>query len=129
MTKLLKSNIIVAQRRKEGLFMPTYIGEAISGFFTRYGSLLLLAAVMIGMVLLMVIPQRKQRKKIQAMLDGMKSGDYVRTVGGFFGTVESVEGDVVILKAGPQRKRIAISKNSISTVGQSDVENTLNDTL
>ena len=109
--------------------MPTYIATAISDFFGKFGSLLLLGAIMIGMVLLMVIPQRKQQKKIQEMLDGLKAGDYVRTIGGFFGTIVSINGDVVILAAGPQKKKIAISRQAISVVGNSDVENTMTETI
>lgn len=110
--------------------MPTEIAEALQGFFNQYGSFLLLAAMMIGMVLLMVIPQRKQQKKIKDMLDGMKKGDHVRTVGGFFGTIDSIDGDVIILAAGPQKKRIAVSRQAIATVGNNnDVENTMTDSI
>lgn len=109
--------------------MPTYIADALSDFFGRFGSLLLLGAVMVGMVLLMVIPQRKQQKKIKEMLDSLKPGDYVRTVGGFFGTIVSIDGDVVILAAGPQKKKIAISRQAVSSAGNSDVENTMSDSI
>ena len=110
--------------------MPKYIGDAISGFFGQYGSLLLLGAVMIGMILLMIIPQKKQQKKIKEMLDGLKRGDKIRTVGGFSGTIDSVEGDVVILKTNPTGKRIAIARQAVSVVGDNtDVENTMSDSL
>lgn len=109
--------------------MPTYIADAISNFFTEYGTLLLLGAMMVGLILLTVIPQRKQRKKVEQMLDAMKAGDHVRTVGGFYGVIESIDGDVAILKLNPTKKRIAISRQSISVVGNSDVENTLSDTV
>lgn len=107
--------------------MPTYIADAISQFFSLYGSLLLLAAILIGMVTFTIISQKKQQKKITDMLDSLKAGDRVRTVGGFFGTVESIEGDVVILKVNPHKKRIAISKRAVAVVGDSDVENTIDD--
>ena len=107
--------------------MPTEFANLITGFFDKLGSLLLLGAVMIGLILLTVIPQRKQQKKINDMLDSLKPGDYVRTVGGFFGTIDSVNGDVIILKAGPEKKRIAISRRAVSVVGNSDVENTMSD--
>lgn len=109
--------------------MPTYIADAITKFFSTYGTLLLLGGIMLLLILITVIPQRKQRKKVQEMLDGMKPGDQVRTIGGFFGYIESIDGDVVILKAGPQKKRIAISKRAISVVGNSDVENTMEDNI
>lgn len=107
--------------------MPSGIAEVISAFFSQYGSLLLLGALMIGLILLTVIPQRKQQKKVEAMLSSLKAGDYVRTVGGFFGTIDSIEGDVIILKAGPDKKRIAIVRNAVALVEGSDVENTMSD--
>lgn len=107
--------------------MPSGIAEVISAFFSQYGSLLLLGALMIGLILLTVIPQRKQQKKVEAMLSSLKAGDYVRTVGGFFGTIDSIEGDVIILKAGPDKKRIAIVRNAVALVEGSDVENTISD--
>ena len=61
------------------------------------------------------------------MLSSLKAGDYVRTVGGFFGTIDSIEGDVIILKAGPDKKRIAIVRNAVALVEGSDVENTMSD--
>lgn len=109
--------------------MPTNIAEAVSVFFAQYGSLFLLAGLFLVMILMTVIPQKKQQKKINEMLNSMKAGDYVRTVGGFFGTIESIDGDVIILKAGPQKQRIAISKRAVSVVSGSDVENTMSDTL
>lgn len=107
--------------------MPSGIAEVISAFFSQYGSLLLLGALMIGLILLTVIPQRKQQKKVEAMLSSLKAGDYVRTVGGFFGTIDSIEGDVIILKAGPDKKRIAIVRNAVALVEGGDVENTMSD--
>ena len=107
--------------------MPSGIAEVISAFFSQYGSLLLLGALMIGLILLTVIPQRKQQKKVEAMLSSLKAGDYVRTVGGFFGTIDSIEGDVIVLKAGPDKKRIAIVRNAVALVEGSDVENTMSD--
>lgn len=107
--------------------MPSGIAEVISAFFAQYGSLLLLGALMIGLILLTVIPQRKQQKKVEAMLSSLKAGDYVRTVGGFFGTIDSIEGDVIILKAGPDKKRIAIVRNAVALVEGCDVENTMSE--
>ncbi len=107
--------------------MPSGIAEVISAFFAQYGSLLLLGALMIGLILLTVIPQRKQQKKVDAMLSSLKAGDYVRTVGGFFGTIDSIEGDVIILKAGPDKKRIAIVRNAVALVEGCDAENTMSE--
>lgn len=108
--------------------MPTDFAGVFSSFFETYGSLLLFAAVIVGLILLTIIPQRKQQKKVDDMLSSLKPGDYVRTVGGFFGNIESIEGDVIILKAGPDKKRIAIARNAVSVTSENkDVENTLSD--
>ena len=66
------------------------------------------------MYFLMVRPQKKEQKRIQAMLNDMAVGDSVVTTGGFYGVIIDMTDEDVILEFGnnkncriPMRKAIA----------------------
>lgn len=42
---------------------------------------------------LIIVPQRKRQKAVDAMLDNLKSGDKVVTNGGIYGTIINIEDD------------------------------------
>jgi preprotein translocase subunit YajC len=90
-------------------------GGGFGGFLIPLG---LMFAIMYFMV---IMPQQRQRKKVQAMLAELKSGDKVITNGGIYGTVNGIDGDSVILKisAEPQVK-IRIARAAIAQVESSE---------
>jgi preprotein translocase subunit YajC len=90
-------------------------GGGFGGFLIPLG---LMFAIMYFMV---IMPQQRQRKKMQAMLAELKAGDKVITNGGIYGTVNGIDGDSVILKisAEPQVK-IRIARAAIAQVEASE---------
>lgn len=98
--------------------------SSIEGFFTNGGLLIIL---MVGMVALMIIPQRRRDKKVKQMLAAIKQGDRVRTIGGIYGTVSSVKDDIITLSVGPDKVRLVFARGAIASVEDSPVENTLNE--
>lgn len=105
---------------------------SVSGFFNAYGSLIFMVVLMIGLVLMMIIPQRKREKKIKEMLDSLQRGDRVRTIGGVYGTVDSVKDDIVTITVGPDKVRLVFARGAIATIENRDdgnVENTMQDEL
>lgn len=81
------------------------------------GFLVPLALMFVIMYLLVILPQQRQRKKMQAMLGALKTGDKVITNAGIYGTISGFDGDSVILKisAEPQVK-IRMARAAISQV-------------
>ena len=80
------------------------------------GSPLIMMMVVLGIFYVMLIlPQQRQRKKTQAMLGALKSGDKVITNAGIYGTISGIDGDTVILKIADQVK-IRIARSAISQV-------------
>lgn len=61
---------------------------------------LLLPLVFVGVLyyVLLVLPRRKQDKQRQAMLDEIKKGDRVQTIGGILGTVVSTDTAEIVVK-------------------------------
>ncbi len=63
------------------------------------GSMLFpLLAVFAIFYFVMIGPERKQRRKREAMLKAVKKGDKVMTTGGMYATVAAVQDDVVTLQ-------------------------------
>ncbi len=58
---------------------------------------MILLLVVVYFVLL-VLPKRKAEKERQSMLDSLKKGDRVQSIGGILGTVVNVEGTEVLVK-------------------------------
>ena len=64
---------------------------------------------------LIIRPQRKRDKEAKAMIDAIKKGDKVVTIGGIRGTVAVVKDNTVVLKV-DDNTRIEFSKSAISQV-------------
>jgi preprotein translocase subunit YajC len=86
-------------------------GGGFGGFLIPLG---LMFAIMYFMV---IMPQQRQRKKVQAMLADLKSGDKIITNGGIYGTVNGIDGDSVILKISSEPQvKIRIARAAIAQV-------------
>ena len=69
------------------------------------------------MYLLMIRPQKKEQKRLKAMLADMAVGDAVVTTGGFYGIVIDITDDDVIVEFGNTRNcRIPMRKGAIAEV-------------
>lgn len=53
--------------------------------------LVVLGALMIAMMLFSIIPQRKRQKKAQEMMNSIKTGTKIRTIGGFVGIIKAID--------------------------------------
>ena len=62
-------------------------------------------------------PQKKEQKRVQAMINEMEVGDTVLTTSGFYGTVIDIADDTVIIEFGNNKNcRIPMQKAAISAV-------------
>ena len=87
------------------------------------GGMLPLLLMLAVFFVLMIVPQRRRQKKVKEMLDAVKAGDKIKTIGGFYGKVEMVKDDLVVITCDPDGNRMTISKSAIATVQNADVEN------
>ena len=82
-------------------------------------------AVIVGFFFLMSAPQKKEKKRIEAMLADLAIGDSVLTTSGFYGMVIDInaEQDTVIVEFGSDRHcRIPMNKSAIAQVEKPDAE-------
>lgn len=69
------------------------------------------------MYFLMLRPQKKEQKRLQAMLNGMEVGDSIVTTGGFYGVViDMTEEDVIVEFGNNKNCRIPMRKQAIAEV-------------
>ncbi len=99
--------------------MAAILLRASSGGF---GGFLIPLGLMFAIMYFMVImPQQRQRKKVQEMLGALKAGDKIITNGGIYGTVNGIDGDSVILKISSEPQvKIRITRAAIAQVEASE---------
>ena len=69
------------------------------------------------MYFLMLRPQKKEQKRLQAMLNDMEVGDIIVTTGGFYGVViDMTEEDVIVEFGNNKNCRIPMRKQAIAEV-------------
>jgi preprotein translocase subunit YajC len=93
-----------------------------SGGGAGFGGYLIPLGLMFAIMYFMVImPQQRQRKKMQAMLGALKAGDKIVTSGGIYGTINGIDGDSVILKISSEPQvKIRVSRAAIAQVEASE---------
>src|SRR5437660_10983618 len=95
--------------------MAAILLQATGGGF---GGFLIPLGLMFALMYFMVImPQQRQRKKVQAMLADLKSGDKIITNGGIYGTGNGIDGDSAILKVSSEPQvKIRIPRSALRQV-------------
>ena len=88
-------------------------GETVGllGMFVVYGLLFFV------MWFFFIRPQKKEQKRVAAMISALEAGDCVLTTSGFYGIVIDISGDTVIVEFGNNKNcRIPMEKSAISRV-------------
>lgn len=80
-------------------------------------TMMIMLLIVGGMIVFSLMGGRKDKKRREQMLSGIKKHDRVLTVGGIVGSVVEMKDDTVILKVDEQSNtRITFSKTAISQV-------------
>ncbi|MGX8706695.1 MAG: preprotein translocase subunit YajC [bacterium] len=87
-------------------------------------SMLVMMGIMVAVFYFMLIrPQRKKEKAVKNMLDNLKIGDRIWTIGGFYGTVAGLKDDTVTLTMGSLQNTVVIKRSAVGGVENVAVEN------
>ena len=86
--------------------------DAMGGTFGMLIPLILIFAIM---YFLMIRPQQKKQKETQKMIDAIKKGDKVVTIGGIHGIVSSVKENTLVIKV-DDNARIEFNRTAIASV-------------
>ena len=97
---------------------------------TAQGGVLALITSMLPLVLIVVVfyfmlirPQRKKDKEAKAMLDNLKVGDRICTIGGIYGTIVRIKDDVLTIEVGEQKTQMVFARWAVRNVEQLSVTN------
>ena len=75
------------------------------------------------MYFMMIRPQKKEQKKMAAMLSTLEIGDCVLTTSGFYGIIIDITDDTVIVEFGNNKNcRIPMQKAAITQVEKASAE-------
>ena len=77
--------------------------------------LFVLALMFVFMYLLLIRPQRQQQRRHAEMIDGLKVGDEIITVGGIYGDVTEVQPDRVSVEIA-EDVEVEVTKRAIASV-------------
>jgi preprotein translocase subunit YajC len=101
------------------LLLPSSEGAAgttgAAGGASQWGILIVMPLIILVFYFLVMRPQNKKQKEAKKMLEGIRKGDRVVTIGGLRGTVVTVKDDVVVLKVDDNTK-LEYSKSAVATV-------------
>ena len=88
------------------------------------GIIVLYVVVIGGMWFLLMRPQKKEQKRITAMLADMAVGDAIVTTSGFYGVVIDITDEDVIVEFGNNKNcRIPMRKSAIAEVEKASEAN------
>src|SRR5437879_12206416 len=71
--------------------------------------------------LIVFLPARRRQKKLQEMIDNLKSGDKVVTSGGIYGTIVGFKDDRIQLRIA-ENVKVELSRNAVTALQSSEPE-------
>ena len=96
----------------------------------QVSSIAALATTFLPLILIFVVfwfmlirPQRKKDKQVKEMLNNLKAGDRICTIGGIYGTIASIKDDTITLIVGGDKMTMVVARWAIRSVEDVSVEN------
>ncbi|MCL2808809.1 MAG: preprotein translocase subunit YajC [Treponema sp.] len=96
-------------------FLPLLQAEGAPAPGLDFGFFVPLIAIGLIFYFLIIRPQNKKRKETEKMHSGLRKGDKIVTIGGLYGTIQSVKDTTVIIKADDNVK-LEFLRSAISSV-------------
>ncbi len=107
---------------------------ALAGEEAQPNALISMLVTFAPMILIFVVfyfilirPQRKKDKQVKEMLNNLKAGDRVCTIGGIYGTIVGIKDDTVTLAVGRSDTNMVIARWGIRNVEDVQIENDAQD--
>lgn len=95
-------------------------GNMIAALLTTFLPLILIFVVFYFML---IRPQRKKDKQVKEMLNNLKAGDRICTIGGIYGTITGIKDDTVTLAVGRDNLSMVVARWGIRSVEEVTIEN------
>ena len=102
-----------------GMLLTAEAAGAMSGIVM----VVYIALIFAFIYFMMIRPQKKEQKKVAAMLSTLEIGDCILTTSGFYGIVIDITEDTVIVEFGNNKNcRIPMQKSAITQVEKANAE-------
>lgn len=96
---------------------------ATAGLGGGLGIILMYAVIIGGFYWILMRPQKKEQKRVAAMIADLEVGDTVLTTSGFYGVIIDITDDDVIVEFGSNKNcRIPMQKAAIAQVEKPEAE-------
>ena len=95
-------------------------GSTFAALATTFLPLILIFVVFWFML---IRPQRKKDKQVKEMLNNLKAGDRICTIGGIYGTIVGIKDDTVTLSVGRDNLTMVVARWGIRSVEEVSIEN------
>ena len=86
-------------------------------------SIIIMVVMVVVFYFLLIRPQRKKDKAVKDMLDALKVGDRICTIGGIYGTISAIKNDTITLTVGGNQTPMVIARWAIRSVEDAEAEN------
>ena len=100
------------------------------GEVQQVSSIAALATTFLPLILIFVVfwfmlirPQRKKDKQVKEMLNNLKAGDRICTIGGIYGTITGLKDDTITLSVGKDNLSMVVASWAIRSVEEVMIEN------
>ncbi|MBE5774492.1 MAG: preprotein translocase subunit YajC [Clostridiales bacterium] len=98
--------------------------QTVNAGTADFVSMILMMVVMVAVFYFMLIrPQRKKDKAVKDMLNALKVGDRICTIGGLYGTIAGLKDDTVTITLGSLQNTVVIARWAIRSVENVKLEN------
>ena len=115
---LLADAAAAVETTGEAVEMST--GATIIYYAVQFVPLILIFVIFYFML---IRPQRKKDKEAKKMLESLKVGDRICTIGGIYGTIVRIKDEVLTIEVGEQKTQMMIARWAVRNVEQLSVTN------
>ena len=109
---------------------PAAASDAAAEGTAQVSSVAALATTFLPLILIFVVfwfmlirPQRKKDKQVKEMLNNLKAGDRICTIGGIYGTITGLKDDTITLSVGKDNLSMVVARWAIRSVEELTIEN------
>ena len=97
--------------------------QAVNTTSSTISTIVIMVIMVAVFYFLLIRPQRKKDKAVKNMLNSLKVGDRICTIGGIYGTITAMKYDTVTLAMGGQQNPVVIARWAIRSVEDAPAEN------
>ena len=97
--------------------------EMSTGAMIIYYAVQFLPMILIFVIFyfMLIRPQRKKDKEAKKMLESLKVGDRICTIGGIYGTIVRIKDEVLTIEVGEQKTQLVFARWAVRNVEQLSV--------